>query len=461
MPSRKSTSSVARSRRSSSKSGTREKRSFDRILAVTFFGLVIFGVVMISSASAINSFFNTGGASTDIYFWNQLSSVVIALVAWFIVQRIPYRFWYKYRFFVVGGALLLLGTIFTPLRSDSGTFARAWIHLPVLPSIQPSELAKIGFVVYLAAFFDRIGVKVRDFKQGFIPFIIIVSIFIGLLILEPDFGSILLYGLISACMFFVANGNLAHLFATGAFGSVILLSIVSRRKYIVDRFTAFLNPEADLAGIGYQIQQALIAIGSGGLFGYGFGNSRQKFAYLPEAQSDTIFAVAAEELGFIRIVLVIVAFGIIAWRGMKVAENAPDRFSRYLATGIVCWISLEAFINIGVVMAILPNTGLTLPFISYGGSSLLTKTIAIAILLNISSYTRETSHYRRGQWGARPTFGRRRIKTQTTTRRRRRSTTKEPESLFGSIMARVATWNRKKDPKRKPRKRRFSSYTKR
>ncbi len=433
------------------KSSSHQTGQFDRVLAITVFALMLFGVIMISSASAINSFFNTKGQATDYYFWNQLSSLIIALIAWIIVQRIPYRFWYNYRLPIVIFSLFVLATVFTPLRSDYGTIARGWINIPFLPSIQPSEIAKIGFIIYLAGLFDKMGGKLRNLKEGFVPFVIIVGFFLIFLIAEPDFGSILLYGLIAISMFFVANGNMWHMIGAGTFGSILFVSIMSQKKYIVQRFTAFLDPGSDPSGIGYQIQQALIAIGSGGFFGYGFGNSRQKFAYLPEAQGDAIFAVAAEELGFIRVTLIIIAFVIIAWRGMKIAENAPDRFARYLATGIVSWICIEAFINMGVIMAVLPNTGLTLPFISYGGSSLLSKTIAIAILLNISRHTRETSNYRRGQWGAHPTFSRRTISAQTK------------NSLFGRWSYRLLAWIKNwKRAENKPRpKRPLSSRTSR
>lgn len=401
-----------------SRSGTSEpKGQFDRVLAIVVFGLMLFGVIMISSASAINSFFNTKGQTTDYYFWNQLSSLVVALVAWFVVQRIPYRFWYKHRLFVLGGAIVLLATVFTPLRSDYNTIARGWLNIPFLPSIQPSEIAKTAFILYLAAFFDGLGPKIRNLKEGFIPFGIIVGTFVLFLLAEPDFGSILLYATIAISMFFIAQGNMVQLTAAGSIVGILFVSLMSQKKYIVQRFTAFLNPEADPSGIGYQIQQALIAIGSGGFWGYGFGNSRQKFAYLPEAQGDAIFAIAAEELGFLRIILVIAAFAIIAWRGMKIAEKAPDRFAKYVATGITCWICLEAFINMGVIMGILPNTGLTLPFISHGGSSLLSKAVGIGILLNISRYTNETSHYRRGNWGAHPTFSSHRLTTPHTNKR--------------------------------------------
>lgn len=388
---------------------------------------MLFGVIMISSASAINSFFNTKGQATDFYFWNQLKSLVVALIAWLIVQRIPYRFWYTYRFYVLGFSLIVLATVFTPLRSDYGTIARGWLNIPFLPSIQPSEIAKTGFIVYLAGFFDSLGPKLRDFKNGFLPFAIVVGVFLLFLIAEPDFGSILLYSMIAISMFFVAQGRVTHVAAGGALLALPMAAIMSHKKYIVQRFTAFLDPGSDPSGIGYQIQQALIAIGSGGFWGYGFGNSRQKFAYLPEAQGDAIFAIASEELGFLRVALIISAFAIIAWRGMKIAEHAPDRFAKFLATGIVCWICFEAFINMGVIMAILPNTGLTLPFISYGGSSLLSKAVAVGILINISRYSRETSHYRRGQWGAHPSFDRRSLSSQTARRPQR--------SWFKSILA--------------------------
>lgn len=417
-------------------SSTVNPGQFDRVLAITIFGLMLFGLIMISSASAINSFFNTKGQATDFYFWNQLKSLGIALVAWLIVQKIPYRFWYTYRFYVLGFSLCMLATVFTPLRSDYGTIARGWLNIPFLPSIQPSEIAKTGFIVYLAGFFDGLGPKLRDFKNGFIPFAIIVGIFLFFLIAEPDFGSILLYTMVAVSMFFVAQGRVTHILASGTLLAIPMAAVMSQKRYIVQRFTAFLDPGSDPSGIGYQIQQALIAIGSGGFFGYGFGNSRQKFAYLPEAQGDAIFAIASEELGFLRIALVIGAFAVIAWRGMKIAEHAPDRFAKYLATGIVCWICLEAFINMGVIMAILPNTGLTLPFISYGGSSLLSKAIAVGILINISRYSRETSHYRRGQWGAYPSFGRRTLSPKASHR--------QSKSWFRSLLARIPKWSRTK-----------------
>lgn len=432
-------------RRKSSFNGTANgpapaKGQFDRVLAIVVFSLMLFGVIMISSASAINSFFNTKGQTTDYYFWNQLSSLVVALIAWLVVQRIPYRLWYKYRLIVAGFGILLLATVFTPLRSDYNTIARGWLNIPHLPSIQPSEIAKTAFIVYLAGFFDSIGPKLRSLKDGFVPFGIIVGFFILFLLAEPDFGSILLYTAISVCMFFVAQGNMAQLATAGTVVGAVFVSLISHKKYIVDRFTAFLNPEADPSGIGYQIQQALIAIGSGGFFGYGFGNSRQKFAYLPEAQGDAIFAIASEELGFLRIIFVIIAFALIAWRGMKIAEKAPDRFGKYLATGITCWICIEAFINMGVIMGILPNTGLTLPFISHGGSSLVSKAIAVGILLNISRYSHETSHYRRGIWGAHPTFSSHNIPATSTNK-----------NFFGNFLARFGKRNGKASKPHKPR----------
>ena len=163
---------------SSSSPNSLKQGKFDRGLAIVVFALMIFGVVMISSASAINSFFNTKGASTQYYFWNQLNALVIALVAWLVVQKIPYRFWYKHRLLVLSFGILLLATVFTPLRSDSNTFARGWINIPFLPSIQPSELVKTPFIIYLAAFFDSLGPKIKSFKNGFLPFATIVGIFL-------------------------------------------------------------------------------------------------------------------------------------------------------------------------------------------------------------------------------------------------------------------------------------------
>jgi cell division protein FtsW len=214
-----------------------------------------------------------------------------------------------------------------------------------------------------------------------------------LLAMQPDFGSVLVIAVIAASMFFAAGGSPVHIMGGALMAAAMAYPIIMSKEYIRNRFLTFLNPELDPLKIGFQIKQALIAIGSGGLFGVGFGKSIQKFGYLPEVQGDTIFAAAAEELGFIRICFLVAAYIFIAYRGYRIAGNAQDRFSMLIATGITSWFAFQAIINMGVNLAILPLTGLTLPFISYGGSSLMVTMLAAGILLNISRYAETGANF--------------------------------------------------------------------
>lgn len=234
---------------------------------------------------------------------------------------------------------------------------------------------------------------VRSFQYGFIPFTVLLSIVILLLAIQPDFGSVLVVVAIAASMFLVAGGSLVHIGLGAFFSSALALPIILFVDHVRTRFMTFINPDLDPLGAGFQIKQALIAIGNGGLFGVGFGKSIQKFGYLPEVQSDTIFAAAAEELGFVRIIFLVIAYSIIAYRGYHIAGNAKDRFSMLVAVGITTWFTFQAIINIGVVLAIMPNTGITLPFVSYGGTSLVLNMLSAGILLNISRYAKEGTHF--------------------------------------------------------------------
>jgi len=361
--------------------------NFDHTLAVIVFTLVVFGLVMIVSASAINSYAKFG--RSDYYFWHQLASILVALIGWVIAQNIKYTFWEKLHVPIIILTIISLILVFVPgFGSEYGT-AHSWINIPgPFPAIQPSEFAKLGLVIYLAAFFKRKGTKIQNFVDGFVPFIIVVGLITILIALQPDYGTTLIIVLLATSVYYVSGAKLMHLMIGGLMAAISVMIIVANKTYVYKRFLAFLNPEIDPLGIGYHIKQSLIAVGSGGFFGYGFGNSRQKFEYLPEAQGDSIFAIISEELGFIRVILIILAFTAIAIKGYRIAENAPDKFSKLLAVGITTWITSQAFVNIGVVLSIMPTTGVPLPFISYGGSSLLSSIIAIGILLNISKYAR-------------------------------------------------------------------------
>jgi cell division protein FtsW len=250
-------------------------------------------------------------------------------------------------------------------------------------------------VFYLATWLQKREAAIATFQEGFIPFVVLLCISTFFVAIQPDLGSFLVLTVIASLMFFVAGGNILHLMMGGSLSALLSLPIILNKEYVRNRFTVFLHvlfkpdDQTFKEGIGFQIHQALIAIGSGGLFGVGYGKSIQKFGYLPEVQSDTIFAAMAEELGFMRLLIVLSLYGIFVYRGLKIARNAPDRFGLLVGTGITTWIAFQAILNICVNLSLFPLTGLTLPFISYGGSSLMATLAGVGILLNISMYSHQ------------------------------------------------------------------------
>ena len=377
--------------------------------------LVVWGLVMISSVSVFESYEITkkiadatstplDGPYNNFYLLRHLLHVLIVIPVWLISMKIPLSFWKKHAqtLFVVSFILLLV--LFTPLGVKYKG-ATGWINVPFLPSIQPAEIMKIGIILYLARWLEVRKKEVQTIENGLIPFGLIVGAVVFLLGLQPDYGSVLIILPVAIAMFFVSGGRIKHLATMFGAGSILATIVVMTVPYINNRFHVFLNPDIDPASrnVGWQIQQALIAIGSGGWFGLGVGKSIQKFGYLPEVQGDTIFSAMAEELGFIRIFLVIGAYLFIAYRGFKIADKTEDRYYKLVATGITTWIVWQAFVNILVNVKLFPLTGITLPFISYGGSSLTTLLIAVGILINISRYTHDEPGIvrRRGLWGTR------------------------------------------------------------
>jgi cell division protein FtsW len=329
----------------------------------------------------------------SFYLWRHFWRAVIAIGLCIFAIYFPLKYWKKIALPLFVISIILLFALFLPgIGANYGT-STSWIDLPFLPSVQPAEIIKFALIFYLAVWMEKRQELVQSFQYGFIPFTVLLSVVVVLLAMEPDFGSVLVIALIAASMFFAAGGNILHIFTGALLSAFMAYPIIMSKEYIRNRFLAFLNPDLDPLNIGFQIKQALIAIGSGGIFGVGFGKSIQKFGYLPEVQADTIFAAAAEELGFIRILFLILAYAIIAFRGYHIASRAQDRFSMLIAVGITSWFTYQAIINIGVNLAILPLTGLTLPFVSYGGSSLLANMLAAGVLLNISRYAEGTVHF--------------------------------------------------------------------
>lgn len=376
-------------------------RKMDLLLLGIAVGLTLFGLAMIASVSVFDSYQLTQrladrGLREDttnaFYLTRSAMHVAAGLMAMFIASGIPYRVWERLARPLFLLTILLLFAVFIPgLGNDYGT-ARSWLVLGGF-SIQPAEFLKITLVFYLAVWLQKKEQLIGTFKEGFLPFATLLLLSTFLVAIQPDLGSFIVLASIASTMFFIAGGNVLHLIAGGLLAGVMGLPLILSKAYVRARFHAFLNPDDSTIseGIGFQIKQALIAIGSGGAFGVGYGRSIQKFGYLPEAKADMMFAAMAEELGFMRLMIVLSMYAMLVYRGYKIAREAPDRFSALVATGITTWIAFQTLINIAVNTALFPLTGLTLPFISYGGSSLMTTLIGVGILLNISAASAHAS----------------------------------------------------------------------
>jgi len=380
----------------------------DHILSLAVFFLLVFGLVMITSIGVPKSislsapgieYPNCGDPNVDCYllFKNHLIRLGIGLVAFLVAFRLPMKFWKKISPVLFFGIVAFL--VFVLVSGNAyGTIAKSWVVISGT-SIQPTELAKLALILYLAYFFDKKKNKIEDFQYGFVPFVIVSGLIAVPVLMQPDLGSTLVIAAIAGTMYFIAGARPKHLFfsilATVLVSIVLVLSI----SHVRERFTAFTQIGDECTeDYCWQSQQANIAVGSGGLFGKGLTQGVQKSYWLPQATDDFIFAASAEELGFLKIIFVVLAFFVIAKRGFFIADHADGNYETLVATGITVWIVMQAFINIAVNTALMPVTGIPLPFVSYGGSSLITGLIGIGILLNISSdktfYARDV--YRRG-----------------------------------------------------------------
>jgi cell division protein FtsW len=304
----------------------------------------------------------------------------------FITSKIAYINWQKLAIPMLAATILTLFLVLVSGAGISSGGATRWIDLGFF-SFQPSELAKLTFIIYLATWFSKKGKVMNDFAYGFIPFLVLLGIITLLIMMQPDLGTMTVIALVSILVFFIAGGSIKNILMIIAGGATLFALLIKIAPYRAARLSVFLNPELDPLGIGYHINQALLAIGSGGILGLGLGRSRQKYNYLPEATTDSIFAIIAEELGLIISVLLIVLFIVLMIRGFKIARNAPDQFGKLLAAGITCWFTVQAVINIGAMVSLLPLTGIPLPFVSYGSSAIVISMAAVGILINISKYS--------------------------------------------------------------------------
>ncbi len=351
-----------------------------------FFGMSIVllcvGLIVLTSASSAVGLKNFD----DTYYFlkQQLSQgVLIGFVGGLLLYNIKISFLKKYslHFFVLSLVLLIL--VLIPQFGDTRLGASRWLVLGPI-SFQPSELVKFTFVLYLAAWLEAHQATIKHFKQSFIPFVVIVAVVAGLLLLQPDLGTTGIFVLIALTMYFVAGGALPHISLFGLGGIVSVWLLIKTAPYRAARLTTFLNPDADPQGLGYHINQALLAIGSGGWFGRGLGHSRQKFQYLPESYGDSIFAVLAEELGFVATSIIVMLFIYYFVYAFRLSKRVDDMYESLVIVGLVAWLGWQSVINIGAMVGLLPLTGVPWPFVSYGSTSLVINLASIGLILQIS-----------------------------------------------------------------------------
>ncbi|WII39343.1 stage V sporulation protein E [Paenibacillus thiaminolyticus] len=357
----------------------------DLWLIGSILSLLAIGIVMVYSAGAIIAFHDYGDS---FYFVKrQLLFAVLGLAAMFVTMNTDYRIWSRY---AKVGLLICFGLLIIVLIPGIGDVrggARSWLGIGSF-GIQPSEFMKLGMIIFLAKTLSDEQTRIERFMTGLLPPLGVMATACGLIMLQPDLGTGTVMMGASLLLIFTGGAQIKHLASLALVGVAGFVGLILAAPYRLQRITAFLDPWQDPLGAGYQAIQSLYAIGPGGLVGLGLGASRQKYNYVPEPQTDFIFSILAEELGFIGGVTVLMLFLILVWRGMRAAMTAPDTFGSLLAVGIVGIVAVQVLINIGVVIGLMPVTGITLPLISYGGSSLTLMLTSLGILLNISRYAR-------------------------------------------------------------------------
>ncbi len=347
--------------------------------------LLTIGVIMVYSASAVLAYHEFG----DWYYYlkRQLLFAALGVVAMFFTMNVDYWVWKKYAKIGLIVCFAMLVIVLIPGVGVVRGGARSWLGIGSF-GIQPSEFMKIGMIIFLAKLLSEQQSQITYFIKGLLPPLGIMGLAFGLIMLQPDLGTGAVLVGASLLIIFTAGARMLHLSYLGLAGAAGFIGLILAAPYRLERITAFLDPWQDPLGAGYQAIQSLYAIGPGGLVGLGLGMSRQKYSYLPEPQTDFIFSIIAEELGFIGGSVVLLLFTLLIWRGMRTAITAPDTFGSFAAVGIVGMIAVQVIINIGVVIGMFPVTGITLPLISAGGSSLTLMLTSIGVLLNISRYSR-------------------------------------------------------------------------
>lgn len=356
----------------------------DRHLLYLTLGLFLAGLLILTSASLTLSYKNFG--SIGGYAVRQLLyGGGVGLLAMAITSRVPYRAWRKWALPLLLLSFVLLALLFVPQLGFSAGGARRWLRLgPIL--FQPSEALKLAFIIYLASWLDARRREVASVSYGMIPFVIMLSVVGVFLIMQPDMGSLFVVMITAGLLYFLGGGKKSQVVTLVLLGIAMFYLLIQLAPYRFDRIQVFFNPGLDPQGKGYQITQASIAIGSGGFFGLGFGKGLQKYQYLPEPMGDSIFAIFVEEMGFLGAAGLIGLFFLLFAKGCSVAKNAPDIFGKLLAAGITIGIMTQAFVNMAAISGLLPLTGIPLPFVSYGGTSLAVTLASMGIVMNVSRH---------------------------------------------------------------------------
>lgn len=361
-------------------------KSIDYTLLCAILVLLFIGIVMVYSASSYYALYQKDVYNTEFYFYKEITWSIVGVIGMFITMSIDYHYYKKWTPWLVLITLVFLVLVLFVGSNING--AVRWIRLGPL-SFQPSELAKYVVVLYLALLIDKRKGKITKFKEGTIFYLAVAGVFAGLILLEHNLSITAIVMMVAFIMILVGGAKISHLFSLVPVGLVAGIALIFTQSYRLKRLTSFLNPWADTSGDSYQLVQSLYALGSGGIFGVGIGNSRQKALFMPEPHNDFIFSIIGEELGLIGCIIIISIFMFIVIKGTSIAIKSRDNYGFLLAVGIISVIAIQAIINIAVVTGSMPVTGVPMPFISYGGTSLVFNLGAMGILLNISRQSKE------------------------------------------------------------------------
>lgn len=356
----------------------------DKGLIIIILILFAVGLGMLLSASMNISEEQTG--NPYYYFLHQLTyGGIVGLIAFFICQRIDYKFWKKVSLLIFFLALILCVLVFVPQLGMKHGGAQRWLVFGPI-NFQPSEFLKLALIIYLATFFSKKGAQVGT-TNTLIPFLAITAVVGGLIAAQNDAGTLGLIVVVGFVMYFLSGAKIPHIIIVILCYLAALFALIKFFPHRMERLMTFLSPSTDPQGISYQINQALLAIGSGGIFGKGPGHSIQKYNYLPEPMGDSVFAIMAEEIGFVGCVIFLVLIFLLIFKGLKISKKINDNFGKLLACGIISWFGFQTLINVGAISGIIPLTGIPLPFVSYGGSALIITLAGAGILVNISKHT--------------------------------------------------------------------------